>query len=62
MKQALLEHASTVVISRIYNATLPRKLSFGHWQGSLLETFRFEDYNNYEYEIWLQAFSRILKK
>ena len=28
---------------------------------TLLETFRFKDENDYEYEIWLQVFSRILK-
>ena len=27
----------------------------------LLETFRFKDENDYEYEIWLKVFSRILK-
>ena len=27
----------------------------------LLETFRFEDENDYEYEILLEVFSRILK-
>ena len=27
----------------------------------VLETFRFEDEDDYEYEIWLQVFSRILK-
>ena len=27
----------------------------------ILETFRFKDENDYEYEIWLQVFSRILK-
>jgi len=27
-----------------------------------LETFGFEDQNDYEYDIWLKAFSRILKK
>ena len=26
-----------------------------------LETFRFGDENDYEYDIWLKAFSRILK-
>ena len=26
-----------------------------------LETFRFEDENNYKYKIWLEVFSRILK-
>ena len=32
------------------------------WQCFLLvETFRFEDENDYEYEIWLEVFSRILK-
>ena len=25
------------------------------------ETFRFKDENDYEYEIWLKVFSRILK-
>ena len=28
----------------------------------ILETFRFEDENHYEYEIWFKVFSRILKK
>ena len=27
-----------------------------------LETFRFEDENDYEYEIWFKVFSPILKK
>ena len=27
----------------------------------VLETFRFEDEDDYEYEIWLKVFSRILK-
>ena len=27
----------------------------------LLETFRFKDQNDYEYEIWLKVFSRIPK-
>ena len=27
----------------------------------VLETFRFEDKDDYEYEIWLKVFSRILK-
>ena len=32
------------------------------WQCFLLvETFRFEDENDYEYEIWREVFSRILK-
>ena len=26
-----------------------------------LETFRFKDEDDYEYEIWLNVFSRILK-
>ena len=29
---------------------------------ALIETFRFEDENDYEYEIELKVFSRILKK
>ena len=29
---------------------------------SLLETFRFEDDNDYKYEIWFKVFSRIVKK
>ena len=29
---------------------------------ALIETFRFEDENDYEYEVELQFFSRILKK
>ena len=28
----------------------------------MLETFRFEDKNHYEYEIWFKVFSRIVKK
>ena len=28
----------------------------------ILNTFRFEDENDYQYEIWLKGFSRILKK
>ena len=28
----------------------------------MLETFRFEDENHYEYEIWFKVFSRIVKK
>ena len=28
----------------------------------MLETFRFEDENHYEYEIWFEVFSRIVKK
>ena len=28
----------------------------------LIETFRFEDENDYEYEIWFKVFSRIVKK
>ena len=28
----------------------------------LTETFRFEDKNDYEYEIWFKVFSRIVKK
>ena len=28
----------------------------------LLESFRFEDENDYDYEIWLNVLSRILKK
>ena len=27
----------------------------------IVETFRFKDENDYEYEIWLKGFSRILK-
>ena len=27
----------------------------------VLETFRFEDEDDYEYEIWLEVFSRMLK-
>ena len=27
----------------------------------VLETFRFEDEDDYEYEIWLEVFSRLLK-
>ena len=27
----------------------------------LLETFRFEDEDDYGYEIWLEVFSRLLK-
>ena len=27
----------------------------------LIETFRFKDEDDYEYEIWLQVFSRLLK-
>ena len=27
----------------------------------ILENFRFKDKNNYEYEIWLQVLSHILK-
>ena len=27
---------------------------------ALIETFRFEDENHYEYEIWFKVFSRIL--
>ena len=27
----------------------------------LIETFRFNDEDDYEYEIWLKVFSRILK-
>ena len=27
-----------------------------------IETFRFEDENDYEYEIWFKVFSPILKK
>ena len=27
-----------------------------------VETFRFEDENDYEYEIWFKVFSRIVKK
>ena len=34
-----------------------------YWvKGRILETFRFEDENHYEYEIWFKVFSRILKK
>ena len=29
--------------------------------GQQLETFRFEDEDDYKYEIWLKVFSRILK-
>ena len=29
---------------------------------SLLATFRFEDKNDYEYQIWFKVFSRIVKK
>ena len=29
---------------------------------NILETFRFEDENDYEYEIWFKVFSRIVKK
>ena len=32
-----------------------------HYTLHLLKTFRFEDENDYEYEIWLKVFSRILK-
>ena len=28
---------------------------------SVLETIRFEDEDDYEYEIWLEVFSRLLK-
>ena len=28
----------------------------------LIETFRFEDKNDYEYEIWFKVFSLIVKK
>ena len=28
---------------------------------SILETIRFEDEDDYEYEIWLEVFSRLLK-
>ena len=28
---------------------------------TLLETFRFKDENDYEYEIWFKVFSRIVK-
>ena len=27
-----------------------------------IETFRFEDEKDYEYEIWFKVFSRIVKK
>ena len=27
-----------------------------------IETFMFEDENDYEYEIWFKVFSRIVKK
>ena len=29
---------------------------------TILETFRFEGENDYEYEIWFEVFSRIVKK
>ena len=28
---------------------------------SVLETIRFQDEDDYEYEIWLEVFSRLLK-
>ena len=28
---------------------------------SILETIRFEDEDDYDYEIWLEVFSRLLK-
>ena len=28
---------------------------------SILETIRFQDEDEYEYEIWLEVFSRLLK-
>ena len=28
---------------------------------SILETIRFQDEDDYEYEIWLEVFSRLLK-
>ena len=42
--------------------TMPVKHSFEFTSLRKIEAFRFEDENDYEYEIYLKVFSRILKK
>ena len=37
------------------------KIHLSTVSGPSLETFRFKDENDYEYEIWLKVFSRVLK-
>ena len=34
---------------------------YPRWVPLTWETFRFQDENDYEYEIWREVFSRILK-
>ena len=41
---------------------MPVKHSFEFTSLRKIEAFRFEDENDYEYEIYLKVFSRILKK
>ena len=56
-------HFSTM-LEPIASASFLSSLSIIHAARKLMliETFRFEDENDYEYEIWFKVFSLIVKK
>ena len=43
------------------NKSRENTCAYFHDLCTLVETLRFEDQDDYEYEIWLKVFSRILK-